>query len=378
VELLVVADDRTGAMETAGAIAEDRHEPVPVVPYGRPVPRGEVAVVDLGTRHRIEEAVEDRCAWADGVTAARHAHKIDSTLRGGWAAELAARARRRPVLVVPALPALGRMCAGGVVLVDGRPVHEAASGRDVGRTVASSRPADHLRAAGVDVVDELRDVRALDGWLAGAARSRVAVCDAATAGDLDAIGARWSASAEVLLAGTSATIAAGARHTTPISWSEPAVGGVFARPELVAPVVVVRGSAHPAAVEQCARLIAAGAASWTGRPEPGAPVLVLEPGPAPGPLERLDLGVAAAVAGELGAVARSLVAPRGPASTLVVLGGDTAAAVLGDDVVLVGGVLAPGTAWGRLAATDVLVVARSGGFGGPDALVELLSATLAP
>jgi uncharacterized protein YgbK (DUF1537 family) len=63
--------------------------------------------------------------------------------------------------------------------------------------------------------------------------------------------------------------------------------------------------------------------------------------------------------------------------TVVVLGGDTAAAVLGDRTVLVGGMVAPGTAWCRRDDGGPVWVTRSGAFGGPDALVELVSGTLA-
>ena len=57
-----------------------------------------------------------------------NAHKIDSTLRGNWAAEIRARAHVTGlrVLVVAAWPAMGRTCIGGVVHVRGASVGDVA------------------------------------------------------------------------------------------------------------------------------------------------------------------------------------------------------------------------------------------------------------
>ena len=59
---------------------------------------------------------------------------------------------------------------------------------------------------------------------------------------------------------------------------------------------------------------------------------------------------------------------------LVVVGGDTAAAVLGDEPMVVGGTLAPGVPWSRRAdGSGPLVVTKAGGFGHPTTLVDLLA-----
>jgi uncharacterized protein YgbK (DUF1537 family) len=59
---------------------------------------------------------------------------------------------------------------------------------------------------------------------------------------------------------------------------------------------------------------------------------------------------------------------------VVVVGGETAAALLGDRPMAVIGTMAPGVACSSpLADPDgPLVVTRPGGFGGPHALVDLL------
>ncbi|CAN0492439.1 unnamed protein product, partial [Phaeothamnion confervicola] len=114
---LIAADDRTGALEVAGACARDG-APVAVV-AGISNHVRVPGVVDLATRHLSASTAAERARTVDRVDVASvHAHKIDSTLRGNWAAEIAARhgASGRPVLVVPALPALGRICRDGTVL----------------------------------------------------------------------------------------------------------------------------------------------------------------------------------------------------------------------------------------------------------------------
>ena len=374
----MAADDRTGALETAGAIADATGASVPVVPWGGApalAASADVLVVDAGTRHLGAVEAAGRCELVEALAARRHAHKVDSTLRGGWATELAVRSRHRRVLLVPALPSLGRTCVDGVVLVEGRPVHEGPSAHDVGRLVSSSRPAAHLRAAGLVDVRALRDVDECAAWLDDPGGERVAVCDAATEHDLLAVADRWAGASTVLLAGTSAVIAAGARH---VGLGAP--GRRTTTPDLRPPVLVVRGSAHDAAVEQTDRLVAAGATAC----RPGEPigdrlgragVIVLAPPPPAVALDRVDAEAAARTVAQLAEAARPLL-DGGSIGTLVVLGGDTAAAVLGDRVVTVHGTVAPGTPWGTTRGSDARVVARSGGFGAPDALVDLLSATL--
>jgi uncharacterized protein YgbK (DUF1537 family) len=59
-------------------------------------------------------------------------------------------------------------------------------------------------------------------------------------------------------------------------------------------------------------------------------------------------------------------------ATLVVLGGDTAAAVLGPAPLAVGGTVAPGAPWAR-RRDGLLVVTRAGGFGAANAVVDLLA-----
>jgi 4-hydroxythreonine-4-phosphate dehydrogenase len=369
VDLLVTADDRTGALETAAALARDGAGLVPVLTRLGDVARAgaRAAVVDIATRHLAADRAATRAIGVDDIGAARHAHKIDSTLRGSWASELVARhtTTGRPVLVVPAYPALGRTCVRGVVLEDGVPVHEGAAGLDVRFPISDSRPAEMLRGAGALDVVGCHDLIDLVDWLE--VPGGIAVADASSDSDLAAIANRWVGVEHVLLAGTSAAIgAAGARLFEGADPHDP--------PPVRGPVLAVCGSAHPRAFEQVERAEQRGArvfreqydhavdALADGRPV----VLALEP-PEERPLEPATTTVA-----RLAAAADAVLSAH-DVGALVVIGGDTAAAVLGPEPVLVGGMFDDGAAWGHRPGGDrPLIVSRAGGFGGPDSLVDLL------
>lgn len=378
--LLVAADDRTGALETAGACADAGMVAtvVPADPAAVPTTGRACTVVDLASRHLDPAAAATAAHTLEAVQPAGSAaaHKIDSTLRGNWAPELVARHRAggRPVLVVPAFPAAGRTCVHGVVLVDGRPVGDGPA--DARRPVTSSRPADHLRAAGADEVVML-DADRLDGWSPGGGCG-FAVCDAATGTDLARIADWWGRHRRVLVAGPAAVIGVVAQQLAGTTGrarpaSSPAPGH---------PALVVCGSLHPVARAQVAELVAAGAvavragtagAHAVDRAQTalraGRDVVVLAAAPRRVPV---TAGAAAATAERLAGIARALLAAA-PVRTLVIVGGDTAAAVLGTGPVTVGGTLAPGVPWFHLGRGDgPLVLTKPGGFGHPGLLVDVL------
>ncbi len=344
---VVVADDRTGAMETAGACA-DLGCVATVAPFGiEHDGTAQCIVIDLASRHLDAPGAAARA----GAMPPDAAHKIDSTLRGNWAHELVGRhhASGRRMLVVPAFPAAGRTCEGGVVLVDGRPVSEGDAANDARGGVRSSRPAEHLLEAGARSVDVVsRDT--LAAWLEHTTGA-IAVCDAVSDDDLRAMASLWAGHRDVILAGTAATIASGAAAALEPSGTRPAA------PECAGPALVVCGSLHPMARAQVARAESAGAA-----------VLVADRG---------ENGDAASVAAALGTTARRTIATS-DFGTVVLVGGDTAAAVLGDSVLRVGGTMAPGVAWSRpWGDSGPLTLTKPGGFGSPSTLVDLLAGALA-
>lgn len=356
---MVVADDRTGALETAGACADVGFEAL-VVPYEHDsAPGAECVVIDLESRHLSTGAAAARARAVDPGAV----HKIDSSLRGNWAHELVARheALGVPVMVVPAFPAAGRTCRGGIVRVDGRPVADGAAREDVRAPVRSSRPADHLRAAGASAVVEVTPETVAD-WLA-TLDVPFAVCDAGVDADLSRVATAWIARRAVVLAGTAATIAAAA------SALDPGRDGP-ARPTLSAPALIVCGSLHPVAEAQVNALVAAGALLVSRSAGARPAVAALRAGNhavlTAGSFER---DATATVASSLAVLAREVIA-TGAARTVVVVGGDTTAAVLGTSPMRVGGTLAPGVAWGAMP-DGVHLVTKPGGFGGASTLVDL-------
>ena len=314
---LVTADDRTGALETGAEIALGAGEATVAVSE----PPAESAVVDIASRVETPAVAAARIA---ALPVARwNAHKMDSTLRGNWAHELRARAvaTGRRVLLVPAWPAMGRTCVGGVVRVHGAPV-------GVVR--------EHLPEA-----VPLADLLALEGWLRNG--EHFGVVDVADTEGMHVV-ARAIADADLLVAGPAGPIGAAfaARFGRVAPHEPPAVRG---------PMVVVCGSATALSRAQVGRLAAA-------YPE----VLVFT---APEAAGELDVVVAA----ELADHARPAAATAG---TLVIIGGDTTAAVLGDGPRLVGGSVLPGLPWSRDAnGGGPLVVTKAGAFGDVDTLVRL-------
>ncbi len=315
---MVAADDRTGAFEVAALFAQVVG-PVTVTVGEASSGSG---VVDLGTRAMSASDARRIASTIDASPSTWVAHKTDSTLRGNWAVELLARQRAtgRRVVLLPGWPELGRTCVGGVVFVDG---------------LAIGDVRDHL--ADADLVSDANQLRA---WLSGT--GTIAVCDVP---DSQAMHAEASALVghDILLAGPAGPLgAAFAAGRVPL----PTARAV----DIVGPVLVVCGSANPVSREQLRRLRVA----------------------------RPDVEVIAADVpdGELHARALDEVAVharrrREFSHTLVIIGGDTAAAVLGDVSRVVAGFAAPGMPF--LSPQDgSLVITKAGGFGRPDALVDLL------
>lgn len=321
----MAADDRTGAFEVAALLAAVVG-PVTVTVGEAPAGCG---VVDLATRGLDVDAAAATAAAVERTPSRWAAHKIDSTLRGNWAAELRARcgASGRRLVVLPGWPELGRTCVDGVVRVHGSPV---------------GRPLDQL-PDGVLV----RDAEALRVWLAGG--GAIAVCDVPDTATMHSL-AGALAGVDVLIAGPGGPIGASFTARTWAHAEPPAA------PSTAGTTLVVCGSASAVSREQLDRLVAE-------RPD----VRVVAAPAADGPLHP---DVARLVALD----ARATVESMGP-DVVVIVGGETAAAVLGDAPRLVGGFAAPGMPWSRDAhGGGPLVITKAGGFGGPDALVALLSA----
>lgn len=321
----MAADDRTGAFEVAALLAAVIG---PVTVTSGVTPDGS-AVVDLGSRGVDADGAAALAVAVDDSPSRWLAHKIDSTLRGNWAVELEARRRvtGRRVVVLAGWPEMGRACLGGVVHVHGAPIGSVH---------------DHL-AHGTLVPH----AAALREWLHGT--DEVALCDVPDHAAMYALAAVLADVDDVLVAGPAGPLGA--------AFAARAVGAHRPRAaaEVRSPVLVICGSANAISRAQLARLAAL------------APdVEILAAADAEGPLHT-------DVANALAAEARTRVEVLQPA-TIVVIGGDTAAAFLGDAPRLVGGSVAPGLPWSRdEQGGGPLVVTKAGGFGDADTLVRLLS-----
>ncbi|MEU7545559.1 four-carbon acid sugar kinase family protein [Streptomyces sparsogenes] len=405
--LLAVADDLSGAAETAAGLESrtTRSRVVLVGTAAAPRHPGEATVLDLDSRRlsAAEAARAVRAALAlspQGDTLVLK--KIDSLLRGNVAAEVAALAGGGAgVVVAPALPAAGRAVRGGVVHLGATPLHHTDAWRAEPGPPPRSVP-DALGPARTALIP-LTAVRASRRTLLSALRTalaegRVAVCDAETDADLDAVvEAALADGPATRLVGSGGLAAALGRH---LAAGEPpgparaifgagtsAAGAVWpatpttqttqtaqtARRDAVAgvagprrppgqgpgaagppspapaaadprPLLVVVGTAEPAAAEQIRRLAADGAtvvrlpvrdlcaddpSAPAARPLPplgdGVTVVAPEPataGPPPDGVtpRRLVRGLARAVA--------AAVARRDGAVDLVLTGGETARRVL--------------------------------------------------
>jgi uncharacterized protein YgbK (DUF1537 family) len=173
---------------------------------------------------------------------------------------------------------------------------------------------------------------------------------------------------EVILAGTSAVLG------RMLTGSEPAVPP----PLRDGPVLAVCGSVHPLAraqldfAERRGTSITYLADDITARQLAAEGVLVLATEIPVGDVE--EPMAVAAVAG----LARGLshLRSRVDLAALVVIGGDTLAALVGERAAQVRGTAGPGTAWATIGDDPLPLITRSGGFGSEASLDELLRSTV--
>ena len=344
--LLVTADDRTGLLEAGGACADLGFR----VRFGAtPIAGDDCALLDIASRHRLPREAAARAVAAHRHPARFRCHKMDSGLRGNWAHEIAALLEtNRRIGVLPSFPDAGRRCVNGTVLIHDVPVAETAFGRDPRNRVTSSRPVDYLRAAGCGAALRRGDLRVLD---------------AGDNAELAAAAARCLDEGRMPVGSTGGIAAYAAVLRTP----EPVAPPVLPRPALT-----LCGSLHPVSRGQIAAL----------------------PGPVHGPedgetiVEELRGGADVVVATPLvtgaihhaqaDAMAARLAAgawkwlDAGRAKALIILGGDTAAAVLGDRPLDVVGSVDTGVPLCLAGADRRAVLTKGGGIGREDTLLKLL------
>lgn len=192
--ILIIADDLSGAADCAIGFASAGLRTVVTLDALHDQPDAQVIAADTDTRRLSPEQAAERT-----VAAYKSLHKpgqrlykkIDSTLRGNWAAEVAA---LQPLaglaIVAPAFPATGRTLSGGRVFVNGMPLEST----DTWKLENADRAADveaMLVAAGLSTakldLDTLRGNRdALVRYFAELARggTQALIVDAQTEDDL--------------------------------------------------------------------------------------------------------------------------------------------------------------------------------------------------
>jgi len=405
----IVADDLTGAMDTAGGVAARGYETVvAAVPDASP-PDATVVAANTDSRYMPpSEAAASVRRSVDTIGAEIVYKKIDSTLRGNVGAEVAAALRASAAelgVVAPAFPATGRRTWDGVHTVEGTPVAETAFAADRNGPT-SSAVTDLLAGQGFPV-------ERIDGTEVSQGADRVAVCfsaaierrerppiiacDARTESHLETVAAA-AQRFDALLAG-SGGLAAHLRLDAPADASPPAP-----RPESGAPLAVV-GSVNETTLEQLGRVpdawvyrldphslldgTADGAVAVAARLDRDVPTVLtaatnrstvddtLAAGRDRG-LSDAEIGdrIATGLAGVAGDACR-LSRPSG----LVLTGGDVAVAVLcaleATTVSLAGATVDAGIPVGQLVdgiVADVPLITKAGGFGTETTIVNCLDA----
>ena len=354
--LRLLADDLTGALDAA---AEFVGVVGPVHAFwqgARPTALPSNAAIDTGTREMDEASARVITAAASAALggASIAFKKIDSLIRGQTLPELAASYAAgswRHAVLAPAFPFQGRVTRGGQQFI--------ASGG--GWTPVGPHLVEALRALGVPAS------------LGAVLEPGVAVFDAETDHDLDAVVASVMAAVEagapVLWCGTGGlarALAGGYPHPAPPPLPGPVLG-LFGSDQAVTAAQLAACGAHwtalphggPASSDQVARQLRACGVALAS--------LDLPPG-----LSRAE--AAARIGRELGALTRRLPPP----GTLVVAGGETLRALciaLGAESLVVQGRAVPGVPVSRIhggAWDGVTVVSKSGAFGHPTLLRELL------
>jgi uncharacterized protein YgbK (DUF1537 family) len=344
-DLLIVADDLTGALDSAVTLAAVGLRCVvarrPSDLRAAAETTAEVVAVSTASREGTAEAAGAAVSRVFDLLPTPPAmvfKKIDSRLKGHVGRELAAVGARTGIgraVVAPAIPGQGRAVERGRLTGTG-----VAAPIDVGGAVAAS---------GLSVL----------------------VPDTRTDADLDRAVAEALAGPPALLVGAAGLAAALGRRLRPD-------GRVAPPTRLPAPVLLAIGSRDPITLAQVDALRAAGVtelAAHDGRvddPAPSDPALLVRLVAGAEPLDPSAV-FARSVAALIDATA---------AGTLVACGGETADAILGElgvAVLRIEGEFLPGVPVSAMVVRgrDMRLVTKSGGFGAPDTLVAVVHAATA-
>lgn len=276
-QILILADDLSGAADCGVACVDAGLDTVVALRQTDYTPGADVLSLDADTRRMPanEAALEvdrlmDAYASDSGLFIFK---KIDSTLRGNLAEELAAalqKVRRRHAqssrtvaIMAPAFPAIGRTTRGGTQFVHEQPLHELDIWRLQGIAGRACIP-EMLESAGLKCVVLMLDaIRSGREWLAeqmnaAALRADVLVCDAEKDEDLLAI-----ASASMQLATRPIWVgSAGLAYQLPraAGIARSAGAAPISLPKISEPLLFVIGSLSRNSLEQVRMLASSGTA----------------------------------------------------------------------------------------------------------------------
>lgn len=399
VHLAIVADDLTGAADTASCFAAAGL--ATLVPFHTStLPAADVLAISTESRDLTPEAAG--CAVADAVRdVLRQSErepirwwykKIDSVLRGHPREELLAIMETVGIsraLVAPAFPSERRTTIGGRQYYAGERLEVSRFGRpgatsDLGAVFGNDRNLP-VRSMPLEVV---RSGRRMVGEALDTIARGIVVADAETDDDLSILAEAVVSRDRLVLCG-----AAGFARRLAIALP---LAGEAPRPDprqhWPGPVLVVAGSQHEATLRQIRTVAAA-----------GVPVITLHQtmiDDAAASLEQVVTVVEQALAGNQPAVVTTAGQTLSPLAQrevarvlatlatdpriasrfggLVMTGGDTAAAVcaaLAATAIRLGGDVLPGIPWGSLEGgvlPGLPVVTKAGSFGGEDALLTAI------
>ncbi|MGE8052338.1 four-carbon acid sugar kinase family protein [Pseudomonas monteilii] len=390
--LLIVADDLTGAADCA--IGFYNHVPCEVL-LNPPalLPETPVVALDIDSRNMpIQEAARVHRELLSNPAMAQFPlyKKIDSTLRGHYATEIAALKPRGLAIVAPAYPALGRTTRNGIQHIGGIPVDRSETWRNEGlhgtSDITLALQAKGLRCAQLGRETLMRPVD-LRQRILQAIDSKVdaLVCDAEVEEDLNLLAAATVDLHEHLYwVGSAGLAKALARSIKPLPLAPTTRPGK--------PIVTVIGSMASNSHMQAERLISASQAKSIQLD----PHWLLDPQKSEERANR-SLEFAELVAGGHDLVVRmsqgqrpthhsrdlsqALAACLQPSlihtGTLIATGGETARAMLtqaGINQLKLQGEPVPGLVLGEalFRGRALAVVTKAGAFGDPDAFVTTL------
>lgn len=394
VQIAIIADDLTGAADSAGAFAQSGLSTLVLL-------RDEVAteadVISLSTNSR-DRTVEDAIAGVERAATklvARHRgakppliyKKMDSALRGHPAAELLATMRATGInraIVAPALPDERRTTIDGHQYCDGIVLEQTVFGHGL----KSSDLVEMFQAGASDPVSLVRSSDLQRKGIAAFSQTGIVIADAATNADLELLAASAIEAGIGLLCGSAGLARAVARMGGLTSQTAMPVGAISRQ----GPVLLIVGSQHQATAHQIEHARQHG-------------VLVLRPeqhdldeacGTLDAVISAAEIALLAGrhlivttlglrnsplgsdvVADRLSTVVDSEIVRR-EAGGMVLTGGDAAAAVcarLGSTSIWLAGEIQPAIPAGWFADGSMRgtrVVTKAGSFGTPDTLLSCI------